>query len=131
MNSHEVRRRIDGLALRFIASNYARYANRLKELCNEFTTDPLCINHYETDVQWSVLQFLLDMSRNPVTALTENKHQIALQDIEDEDEAELRLQQEQHMADMIESLVMINEPNNGTKYEESDLSVSICIYTYI
>lgn len=123
VNSHEVRRRIDGLAERFVASNYTSYANRLKELCNSFVADPLCNNHYETDVQWSVLHFLLEMSRNPVSALSENKSQIPLTDVEDDDEATRRNECEQFMSEMIDSLVLVNEPANNTKYEDSDLSV--------
>lgn len=127
MNSHEVRRRIDGLAERFMASNYTNYANRFKDLCQSFITEPLCIDHYETDVQWSVLQFLLEMSKNPVSALAENKNQIQLCDLEEDEEAERRNERERHMADMIHSLVLVNEPVARAKYDDSDLSVSSTI----
>lgn len=110
-----------------MASNYTSYATRFKELCKAFITDPLCAEHYETDVQWSVLHFLLDMSRNPVTALTANKKQIQLGDVEDDEEAERRNEHERNIADMIHSLVLVNEPLRQTQYDDSELSVSIMV----
>lgn len=129
VNSHEIRRRINGLAERFTIANYARYADRLKELCNNLITDPLCIEHYETDVQWSILHFLLEMSKNPVSALVANKDKIVLEDVEDDDEAIQRSERERCMADMIHSLVLVNENANvPVQFDESDLSVSFFPY---
>lgn len=132
VNSHEIRRRINGLAERFTISNYPRYADRLKEMCNNLITDPLCTEHYETDVQWSILHFLLEMSKNPVTALAKNKDKIALEDVEDDDEANQRTERERCMADMINSLILINENANiPIQYEESDLSVRFFSFIFL
>lgn len=85
MNSHEVRRKIEGISERFMADNYTQHGEKLKELVNEFATNPLCTNHYELDVQWSIIQFLLGVSKNPVAALSENKNSIKLTDLEVDD----------------------------------------------
>lgn len=68
-----------------MADNYTQHGEKLKELVNEFATNPLCTNHYELDVQWSIIQFLLGVSKNPVAALSENKNSIKLTDLEVDD----------------------------------------------
>lgn len=85
VNSHEVRRRVEGISERFMADNYTQHGEKLKELVKEFVSDPLCTNHYELDVQWSIIQFLLCVSKNPVAALSENKDSIKLTDLEIDD----------------------------------------------
>lgn len=69
VNSHEIRRRINGLQERLSISNYQKYADRLDVLCSTLISDPLCEEHYETDVQWSVLCFLLEVAQRPETGL--------------------------------------------------------------
>lgn len=69
VNFHEVRRRLNGLQERMIISNYQKYADRLDVLCSALISDPMCEKHYETDVQWSVLSFLLETAQRPETGL--------------------------------------------------------------
>lgn len=69
VNSHEIRRRINGLQERMSISNYQKYADRLDVLCSALISDPMCEKHYETDVQWSVLCFLLEVAQRPETGL--------------------------------------------------------------
>lgn len=47
-------------------------------LCDEITRHPLCIDHYEVDVHWSLLDFLITLAYNPTVALRRNKHKIDL-----------------------------------------------------
>lgn len=126
VNSHEVRRRVEGLSERFTASNYVAFADRLTELCNSFINDPICNEHYETDIQWSVLHLLLELSKNPVTALVEHKNEIPLVDKENDDDVKRRTEHEEKMNDLIHSLIEVNEEHHArAKYDgESELSVS-------
>uniref|UniRef100_A0A1B0G349 Gamma-tubulin complex component n=1 Tax=Glossina morsitans morsitans TaxID=37546 RepID=A0A1B0G349_GLOMM len=77
-NGHDVRRRIEGLQERFRVDNCAIYADYLGRLCDEITRHPLCIDHYEVDVHWSLLDFLITLAYNPTVALRRNKHKIDL-----------------------------------------------------
>lgn len=127
VNSHDVRRRINGLAERFLAANYAQYGERLKELCDTLTTDETCLEHYEIDIHWKILQLLLDISRNPVAALAENKDVIRLTDTDAENdlmELEKRREREIKMNDLISSLVGQNIHDNDL--DDSELSVNGC-----
>lgn len=69
VNSHEIRRRLNGLQERLSISNYQQYSDRLAVLCSALISDPQCEKHYETDVQWSILSFLLEVAQRPETAL--------------------------------------------------------------
>lgn len=123
MNSHEVRRRIDGVAERFMADNYTQYGERLKQLVQEFVNDPLCTNHYEYDIQWSLLQFLLEVSQNPVAALSENKNSIKIDDSGVEDD--LARRRSSAMRDLVNSLIKNDDSKLYQAADgESDLSVS-------
>lgn len=114
-----------------MADNYTRFGERLKQLVQEFVTDPLCVDHYELDVQWSVLQFLLDISKNPVAALTENKEKISTEDSIHGDDS-LNAQQNSMMNDLLNSLMQNNISMGSDRSgramlatDESDLSVSL------
>ncbi|XP_031634279.1 gamma-tubulin complex component 5-like isoform X2 [Contarinia nasturtii] len=121
VNSHEVRRRIDGVAERFMADNYTQYGERLKHLVQEFVNDPLCTNHYEYDIQWSLLQFLLDVSRNPVAALSENKNAIKMDDSGNDEDLDRR--RSSAMRDLVRSLIKQDDTKQyQSKDGESDLS---------
>lgn len=87
VNSHELRRQINGLGERFEISNYKEYGDRLKELCNSFCAHPECKDHPETDIEWRILSFLLNTSRNPVDGVTKNKHLIRLSSVKEEADA--------------------------------------------
>lgn len=138
VNSHEIRRRIDGLAERFMADNYTKYGERFRELCDSLIDDPLCVDHYEYDIPWILLHLLLELSKNPVGALAANKNRIRLLGNEadyDDDGQEVHVQSEKDriMNDLISSLIRQNIPidegieshGNGLHDNDSDLSVSL------
>lgn len=129
VNSHEIRRRIDGLVERFTAANYVKFGIRFRELCDALINDPLCNDHYETDIQWSLLQLLFELSSNPVAALTHNKDRIPFHDDDDAIEYDARLQceHEANMNELISSLIRQNNSDECVESDGSDLSVSqIC-----
>lgn len=136
MNSHEIRRRIDGLAERFMADNFTTYGEHFRELCDTLIEDPLCANHYEYDIPWILLHFLLELSKNPVGALAANKNRSQLLENASDDNADdhpnERGEKEQIMNDLITSLLRQNIPidegigAHGVRRhdDDSDLSVS-------
>uniref|UniRef100_A0A034VHP5 Gamma-tubulin complex component n=1 Tax=Bactrocera dorsalis TaxID=27457 RepID=A0A034VHP5_BACDO len=75
-NSHEVRRRIEGIQEKFAVDNNLEYAEHLGRLCDEVIHHPLCKEHYEVDIEWSLLDFLLSLANNPTGALRKNKDKI-------------------------------------------------------
>ncbi|XP_011188868.2 gamma-tubulin complex component 5 [Zeugodacus cucurbitae] len=75
-NSHEVRRRIEGLQEKFAVDNNLEYAEHLGRLCDEIIQHPLCKEHYEVDIEWSLLDFLISLAHNPTGALRRNKEKI-------------------------------------------------------
>lgn len=129
VNSHEVRRRIDGIAERFMADNYTQYGERLKELVQKFVNDPLCTNHYEYDIQWSLLHFLLGVSKNPVAALSEDKNSIRIDDSGHGDDSRTDRRVSSGMNDLVNSLIKHNIPTGKANLregdDESDLSVGV------
>lgn len=78
MNSHEIQRRLESIGERFVVANFSSYAERLIELCDTLKDDPLCREHYESDIQWSLLSFLLNVARKPASSFGANKHDIGL-----------------------------------------------------
>lgn len=78
VNSHEIQRRLDCVGVRFVVSNFSSYAERLVELCDVLKEDPLCQEHYESDIQWSILSFLLEVARKPTAGFGANKQNIGL-----------------------------------------------------
>ncbi|XP_061386084.1 gamma-tubulin complex component 5 [Musca vetustissima] len=77
-NSHDVRRKIEGIQERFHVENCSEYADYLGRLCDEVVRHPLCVDHYEVDVHWSLLDFLFELAYNPTVALKKNKHKIEI-----------------------------------------------------
>lgn len=117
VNSHEIRRHIDGLAERFEISNYKRYGDRLKELCTAFSLRADCKEHCETDIEWKILSFLLHISRNPIDGVIANDREINLNALKKEvsssvDEDDVKVVKED--SDFVEQ-----------EFSDSDLSVSI------
>lgn len=113
-----------------MADNYTQYGEYFVQLCHELIVDPLCLNHYEYDIQWSLLHLLLELSRNPVTALATNKAKVILpnnREIINESQDALDI----HMAStLVRQDVPLNElstsilwKNNTLSLSESDLSV--------
>lgn len=123
VNSHEIRRRVVGLSERFMADNHANYSQQLERIVENFVTNPLCLNHYEYDIQWKVLHFLLEVSRGPVGALAKQNELPLNESIEDDEKHENN--------DFDELLISLKQHNiTAAKYpdsmvnNESDLSVS-------
>lgn len=114
VNSHEIQRRMESVAERFVVANFSSYAKRLVELCDLLKDDPLCKEHYENDIQWALLSFLLEVSQKPVAGLEANKNEIRLRAT--------------HSAVLEESrpLPSTDKPQIRTKLDSNeDLSVSI------
>lgn len=128
-----MRRRIDGIAERFMADNYTQYGEKFKELAQEFVNDPLCTSHYEYDIQWSLLHFLLEVSKNPVAALSEDKNCIRIDDSGHGDDIRPD-RRKSAMNELVNSLLKHNIPTTKGKpkgtNDESDLSVSKINYFY-
>lgn len=85
VNSHELRRQINGLGERFEISNFKQYGDRLKQLCKSFCEHPICKDHPETDIEWRILSFLLNTSRNPIDGVVKNKLQIKLDTVKEDE----------------------------------------------
>lgn len=125
VNSHEIRRKIDGLAERFMINNYTVYGERFKKLCQQLIDDPLCSNHYEYDIQWSLLHFLLEAAQNPLNALAINKDKIQLDDDENVEEEKMRNERDRFRMDLAKSLLRNSlelQESRRSLYVESDLS---------
>ncbi|XP_068217820.1 gamma-tubulin complex component 5-like [Palaemon carinicauda] len=65
VNSHAVRRSIDGLCLKFSVHGQASRSQKLKELTSKFLQSSLFKDHYETDIEWSLLSLMLHLSNSP------------------------------------------------------------------
>lgn len=72
VNSHELKRRLDGLCERFEITNNKIYSDKLIELYTYLINDKICVEHYETDLHWSIINLLLDLSYNPVNNVKNN-----------------------------------------------------------
>lgn len=123
VNSHEIRRKISGLCERFTIVNRQRYADRFVELTNLLINDPLCIDHYTTDIQWSIIQFLFEISYNPVNTLLQQSpphYEEKISNAEDSaDENSTDLSKD----NLIELLKVDNIINISNNEDSSDLSV--------
>lgn len=78
-----MQRRLTNLAERLHIANHEPYAERLDQLCHTLRTNRLCTEHYETDIHWSVMSFLLNVASNPVAGLAVNRGRITLNDPEE------------------------------------------------
>lgn len=138
VNSHEIRRRIDGLAERFMADNYTKYGEHFRELCDRLIDDPLCAGHYEYDIPWILLHLLLETSKNPIGALAANKNRSRLLadgagDEDDKQDVHVRSERDRIMNDLISSLIRqnisfdegIGSQRDGLHDNDSELSVSL------
>lgn len=123
-----------------MADNHTKHGEKLKELVKEFVADPLCTNHYELDVQWSIIQFLLGVSKNPVAALSENKNSIQIADLDsdddDDDDVTPNRRRSSVMHELLHSLMQHNIP--AVRYEASksivagydDTELSVSFYEF-
>lgn len=113
VNSHELRRQINGLGERFEISNYKRYGDRLKELCKSFCSHPICKDHPETEIEWKILCFLLNTSRNPIEGVVKNKQQIKLDTLKEDD----------NVVESDDGEVVLRIPFVEQEFSDSELSV--------
>lgn len=120
VNSHELRRQINGLGERFEISNYKEYGDRLKELCKSFCAHSICKDHPETDIEWRILSFLLNTSRNPIDGVIKNKQNIKLNAAKEEDVNEV----ESDDGDVVPRTAFVEQ-------EFSDSELSVCLHNVI
>lgn len=125
VNGHEIKRRINGLSERFMAANRSHYSHILTELVDTLTNDPMCLAHREIDIHWSIMQFLLDISKDPVGALPKGDQQMsAINDTA----ADVESLNDTMMDELMMSLVACNAPPAETPKtrvsSDSELSVS-------
>lgn len=119
-NSHDVRRKIEGIQERFKAENFNDYADYLSRMCDEVVKHPLCVNHYEVDVHWSLLDFLFALAYNPTGALRRNKHKIEIKPPITEEVVKDNGEKEYWQNLLKEDFIPVTEDCNS----DSELSVS-------
>lgn len=125
VNSHETRRRIDGMIEKFVVGNYPQHAQHFRRLCDELIAHPLCVNHYEVDVQWAIIDFLLNVSYNPVGSIRRSRSNVEF--------VNLRANEENTENDVEYWVNLLKEdciPIDQQQCDlvDSDLSVSICYF---
>ncbi|XP_030379017.1 uncharacterized protein LOC115627479 [Scaptodrosophila lebanonensis] len=72
-NSHAVRRDIEGLIERLNMENMPEYASTMQHLCKLMLEHPKWKDHYEVDVQWSIVDFLITMTYQPIQNIRNNR----------------------------------------------------------
>ncbi|XP_027211363.2 gamma-tubulin complex component 5 [Penaeus vannamei] len=65
VNSHNVRRSIDGLVLKFSIHGQHHRSQQLQNLTSKFLASPFFKDHDELDIEWSLLSLLLHLSNSP------------------------------------------------------------------
>lgn len=65
LNIHEIKRKMEGLLERFKIENFPLHGDRMKNLYTEIINHPICLNHYEHDIQWALIDFLMERAYNP------------------------------------------------------------------
>lgn len=124
MNGHEIKRRISGLSERFMAANRSHYSRVLTDLVDTLIKDPLCLAHHEIDIHWSILQFLLDISKDPVGGLPKDDQQLETVN----NSVDVESLNDSMMDELLVSLVACNAPSGGVAKShvpsDSELSVS-------
>lgn len=76
VNSHNVRRQYDGIIERFRVENLNKHADYLERLYHHLVQHPVCLNHYEFDIHWSLLDFLLSLAQNPIKILKSDPEKV-------------------------------------------------------
>lgn len=121
VNGHEVHRRIVGLKERFMAENRSSYGDMLENLADSLISDPLCLTHYEMDIHWSLLSFLLEISKDPIGTLSKGDRNVQFVDDSDVESSIERVSD-----DLLTSLTQCNiqAPRFHLASHRSELSVS-------
>lgn len=90
----------------------------MKELCKSFCDNPICKDHPETDIEWRILSFLLNTSRNPIDGVVKNRQKIKLHTVkEDVDVVESDDGEEDFRGSFVEQ-----------EFSDSELSVNLLRY---
>lgn len=96
-NSHQVRRSIDDMVERFHYEGMLNQAEAVRHLSTLIMNHESWREHYEVDVQYSLLDFLLHMTHEPIQTMRRNRNRMherllaikdALKTAPDTDEAE-------------------------------------------
>ena len=66
MNSHEIKRDIDGICEKLRVSNLHDTEQKFKKLVTDCVTHELTVNHYEKDVIYSILTLLTTLAYDPI-----------------------------------------------------------------
>ena len=69
MNSHEVKRDIDGICEKLRFSNFHDTEKKFKKLVEECVTNEVAVDHYEKDVMYSILNLLTTLAYDPINNL--------------------------------------------------------------
>lgn len=73
-NSHDVSRRLAALVERFRLENMSSFGDTIKDLCDKILTSPGHeVTQSEQDVLWSLLDFVLEMTNEPVQNIRRNR----------------------------------------------------------
>ncbi|XP_069937273.1 gamma-tubulin complex component 5 isoform X3 [Cherax quadricarinatus] len=86
VNSHAVRRSVEGLALKFTIHGQHHRAQQLTSLTSNFLASPLFQDHFQTDVEWSLLSLLLHLSNSPTQVPLQEIQKVAASPENTEDE---------------------------------------------
>ena len=114
---------MDGLFEHLEISNYTQCADHFRKLYKIFINHPLCEQHYETDIQWSILNFLLDIGHSPVATIRENFKKIDL-NIEIEKLIAVPKVNQDLIDVLVEDNIVVHD-NSSFIEDASDLSVCI------
>lgn len=71
VNSHEVKSRMLGVCEKFQVSNYPQYSSKLQQWQEAFVGHPVWNDHEQVEIQYGILEFLLEIARCPVDAITQ------------------------------------------------------------
>ncbi|KAL5276802.1 TUBGCP5 family protein [Megaselia abdita] len=88
VNSHSVKRQIAGVQERLEVESLKEYGDHLGKLCDDVVNHPICKKHYELDIGWAIVEFLIAIARNPVKELRANGAKIIFQEAEQDEESE-------------------------------------------
>lgn len=88
VNSHSVKRQIAGIQERLEVESLKEYGDHLGKLCDDVVNHPICKKHYELDIGWAIVEFLIAIARNPVKELRANGANIIFQEAEQDEESE-------------------------------------------
>ncbi|KDR22561.1 gamma-tubulin complex component 5 [Zootermopsis nevadensis] len=68
VDSHAVRRSVDGLVTKFEVHGHLDIARKLRELVTTFLSHEVFCDHPQYDIQWSLLSLLLHLANSPTSA---------------------------------------------------------------